>query len=175
MWILCCISCVYNINLKKLCQDAPCFLNTTVREIKSSGSSKSSPNDRDWSLWLCGFPLSALSSKSKQSFKSYTLSAAFCKICCFCAGVEKPSSTVCRPVHREPTVAVLVKSKVPLYVPADLLRKWKILPCCPALGWKIARLKHPAIDEVVIENCWCWQQWSRFRTRKICSGHTEND
>lgn len=103
--------------------------------------------------------------------KSYTLSAAFCTICCFCAGIEKPSSTVCRPVHREPTVAVLVKSKVPPYVPTDLLRKWKILPCCPALGCKITRLKHPAKDEVVIENCWCLQHWSRFRTRKMCSGN----
>ncbi len=72
--------------------------------------------------------------------------------------LKKPFSTVCCPVHHGSALAALGKSKVPPYVPADLLRKCKMLPCCPLLGWKIGRRKHPGEDEAVIENCWCWRQ-----------------
>lgn len=85
--------------------------------------------------------------------------SCICSVCCFRSGFgKKPFSTVCCPVHHESAVAALGKSKVPPYVPVDLLRKCKMLPCCPLLGWKIGRRKHPGEDEAVIENCWCWRQ-----------------
>lgn len=153
---------------------APCFLNTTVSDLWLSGkkcvreqievSSKCSPNDRDWSLRMCGFPLSPSSSKSKQSLKSYTSSAATKPpLCCLLLPFwlwkkKKPFSTVCCPVHHESAVAASGKSKVPPYVPADLLGTCNTLPCCPLPGWKIGGRKCPGKDEAVIENCWCWRQ-----------------
>lgn len=82
----------------------------------------------------------------------------FCSVCCFRSGFENPlfnclmpsASWVCGGSFGK-------KSKVPSHVPADLLRKFKMLPCL-LLWWKIGRWKHPGKDEAVIKNCWCWRQ-----------------
>lgn len=50
--------------------------------------------------------------------------------------LKKSFSTVFCPLHHKSAVAGLSKSRVPPFEAADLLRKWKMLPCCPLLGEK---------------------------------------
>lgn len=72
-------------------------------------------------------------------------------------------------LHLQSASAASGKSRVPLYEPAYLLRKWK-MRCCPQQGWKIRKQKHPEKHE----NCWCWQR-SRLRARKMDCGHKGNN
>lgn len=50
------------------------------------------------------------------------------------------------------------KSKLSPYVPADLLIKCEMLPCCSLPGWKIGRRDLSVKEEEAIKNCRCWRQ-----------------
>lgn len=78
----------------------------------------------------------------QQMLKSYNIMLkSYNTLCCHTAvpiastlALKNTFSSAYWLVHHESAVAAWGKSKVPPYVPADLLRKCNMLPCCPQLG-----------------------------------------